>query len=148
MKTRRGFFVVVVDKNNNMLILHRVLNWRGWEVTKGGIDEKGRNEKREMQRELFEELGFCAGDYKIVGRSNCFLSFSYPKWYQTKWKVSGAKFRGWLVRADKGKISFSHNPEREHDGYKWLPIVSGIKKLKQANQRAAVKGVLKRFGLL
>ncbi len=146
MTTRRGIFAVVIDKKNNLLVLHRVHNWTGWEVAKGGIDGKY-SEKKCLKNELWEELNLEKKDYTIIGKSNCFLTYNYPLSYQRKWNVKSAKFRGWLVLAKKRKISFKNNSVKEHNDYKWMPLKKALKKLTFANQRKAVKSVAKQFGL-
>ncbi len=154
MKTRRGIFAVVVDEKNNLLVLHRVLNWKGWEVLKGGIDESN-SEKTALMKELREETGLQAKDILSARPTKTFLTYNYPRWYQKKWKEKSAKFRGWVVRLKsekkkkgaKKRISFANNPEREHDRYKWMPLAKALKILSFVNQRAAVKAVLKQFNL-
>ncbi len=146
MKTRRGVFVLVVDGKNNALILHRIRNWRGWEVVKGGIDGKD-SEKKCLENELWEEIGLEKKDYTIVGKSNCWLTYSYPRAYAKKWSVQRAKLRGWLVRAKKKRVTFKNNPVKEHDAYKWLPLEKALNKLTWRSQRKAVKRVGKQFNL-
>ncbi|MFH1247407.1 MAG: NUDIX hydrolase [Candidatus Micrarchaeota archaeon] len=145
-KTRRGVFAVVVDKKGNMLVLHRVHYWRGWEVPKGGIDGKY-SERECLENELWEELGLRKKDYEVIGRTNHFQEFKYPANYRKKWKVDGAKIRGWAIRAKKQRITFKNNPVREHDSYKWMPVEKALKRLSYANQRKAVKLVVEQFGL-
>ena len=147
MKPRLCIFAVVVDERNKLLILHRMLNWKGWEVPKGGID-KSHSEKQAVMQELREEAGLAGKDIVSATRTNYFMSYDYPKKYRVKWKVKGAKFRGWLVRVKaKRKISIAHNPDREHDKYKWVPLAKALKMLTFANQRSAVKKIAKSAGL-
>ncbi len=146
MKTRLGVFVLVVDKKRNLLVLHRVHYWKGWEVPKGGIDGKY-SEKKCLEEELWEELGLKKKDYKVLGRTNIFQEYRYPQHYRKKWKVNRAKFRGWIVRTNKTRISFKHNPVKEHDKYKWMPLEKALKTLSYRSQRNAVKQVAKQFGL-
>lgn len=146
MKTRRGIFVLVVDKKSNLLVLHRVHYWKGWEVPKGGIDGKY-SERKCLEEELWEELGLKKSDYKVIGKTNVFQEYSYPQHYRKKWGVDRAKFRGWAVKVKKRKISFKHNPVKEHDQYKWLAIAKALKLLSHLNQRKAVKAVVNQFGL-
>lgn len=146
MKTRRGIFAVVVDKKGNLLVLHRVHYWKGWEVPKGGIDGNY-GERKCLEEELWEELGLRKKDYKVLGRTNIFQEYRYPQHYRKKWKVGGAKFAGWAIRTSKTKISFKHNPVAEHDSYKWLPMQKALKTLSYANQRKAVKKVIHAFNL-
>ena len=42
MQEKKGVTAVIFSEKNGerfFLILHRVLNWKGWEFVKGGIDE-------------------------------------------------------------------------------------------------------------
>ncbi len=145
MKPRLGIFVVVLDKKNNVLVLHRVLNWKGWEIPKGGLD--GKTEKQTLEEELWEELGLGKKDYKAVKKTNVFLTYKYPLTYVKKWKVSDAKFHGYIVQSKKRRISFKNNPEKEHDGYKWLPLAKALKLLTFSNQRVALKKIAKQLNL-
>ena len=52
----RSVVGIIAFDGEKFLLLHRVLNWSGWEFAKGGI-EKGENIESAIKRELFEETG-------------------------------------------------------------------------------------------
>ncbi len=145
MKTRRGIFAVVLDNKNNVLVMRRILNWKGWELPKGGLD--GHTEREALAEELWEELGLRKKDYEVVGKTNVFTGHKYPAAYVKKWKVSGAKFRGYVVKSKKKHISFKNNPEKEHDAYKWVSLAKALKLLTFANQRIALRKIANQFNL-
>ncbi len=143
MKTRKGIFVVILDKEDNLLLVHRVLNWKGWELPKGGCD--GKTEKRTLKEELWEELSLKEKDYTVEKRTNIFLTYKYPPSYVKKWKVSNAKFRGYVIRSKINRISFKNNPEKEHDKYKWVSMKMALKLFTFSNQRLAVNKIIHEY---
>src|SRR3989344_1001102 len=59
---RKAVFVVIYKKQDNKiqyLILKRKLHWKGWEFTKGGV-ENGETEMFTVIREVKEETGLNA----------------------------------------------------------------------------------------
>ena len=141
MKIRRGIFVVVLNDKSELLVVHRVLNWKGWELPKGGCD--GKSEEQTLKEELWEELGLGKKDYDVVRKTNVFTQHKYPAAYAKKWKVSGAKLRGYVIKSKTNKISFKNNPEKEHDKYKWASLKMALKMISFANQRVALRKIAK-----
>ena len=61
MKTINGIAAIIFAEKNGeryFLLLHRVLNWTGWEFVKGRLDEgEERQEEKALLREIEEETG-------------------------------------------------------------------------------------------
>ena len=53
---KRQIVGIVVFDGEKFLLLHRLLNWVGWEFPKGAIEEK-ESLQETVKRELFEETG-------------------------------------------------------------------------------------------
>ncbi len=110
------------------LILHRVLNWHGWELHKGTI-EYNESFKQTLKREIIEETGL--KNFKITKPLG--ISFYFNKRKDRIMEV-------FLVKASmKQKISFSKNPKREHDGYLWVDKNTALKKLTWPNARKIIR---------
>lgn len=112
MKTKQGVTGILFDKKNgkdHFLIMHRVLNWSGWEFVKGGIDE-GENPEEAVLREIEEETGlrkvsiFCRLQNRI------------------SWTSKGIEYHyvPFIIKADMDESLDLQQEIIEHDGYKWV----------------------------
>ncbi len=144
-KTRRGIFAVVLDKKGDVLVLHRVLNWRGWELPKGGLD--GHTEREALAEELWEEVGLRKKDYSVIRKSKVVVKFKFGKVYEKKHSYTHARFTGWLVKSKTRRVSLKHNPVQEHDAFKWVTWKQAVKLFKFSNQVQTMKKIAKEFNL-
>lgn len=112
MQTKHGVTGIIFDEKKGkrfFLILHRVLNWSGWEFVKGGID-KGESPEIAVLREIDEETSL--ENIKVIS--------TLPE--KVSWTANNTKYvyvpfilRGYmdeLINLDQEVI--------EHDEYKWV----------------------------
>lgn len=125
----------VVYSDSRFLLLHRKLNWKGWEFPKGGI-RKSETAEQAVKREIREETGL-----KILKITKFSFKgiFHYPKrvWKQKKARSAGYALFAVLVRTGKVKIS-----KTEHDAYKWCSLKEALKLLTWPNQKKCLKTVV------
>ncbi len=60
MSVRKGVNGIIYSKEKDgifFLVLHRVLNWKGWEFPKGGIEKTDSVDEIALRREIKEETG-------------------------------------------------------------------------------------------
>ena len=112
MNVKYGVTGIIFDKigqNYHFLLLHRKLNWSGWEFVKGGI-EKGEIPTKAVLREIKEETGLENVDIvrKVVG--------------PIEWLARDTKYiyNVFLVKADKKKTLTLATDIVEHDDFKWV----------------------------
>lgn len=145
-KTRRGIYAVVLDAKNNVLVLRRVLNWKGWELPKGGLD--GHTEREALAEELWEEVGLRKKDYKVIGKSKVIVKFKFNAVHRKRWGYTDARYAGFVVRSKTRRVSFKNNPVQEHDKYVWVSWKEATEKLfKFTNQVTTMKKIAKEFSL-
>ncbi|AJF59833.1 MAG: hypothetical protein QT03_C0001G0332 [archaeon GW2011_AR10] len=109
---KRGVTGIVFSKsgqNNFFLLLHRCLNWSGWEFVKGGIEGSEAPEQAVM-REIEEETSL-----KRVEIVHCLNG-------TMEWAVGSTKYiyKVFVVRADMGDKVKLNEDIREHDGFRWV----------------------------
>jgi len=111
MKEKHGVTAIIYDEREDkryFLILHRVLNWTGWEFLKGGIDEDELPEQA-LLREIEEESSL--SQVKII--SNMPQKFT--------WIAKDTKYV-YTPFVLKGNMDEPVNLEQEiieHDAFKW-----------------------------
>lgn len=124
---------VIYDIENGepyFLVFHRILNWRGWELHKGTLEDSETPEKA-LRREIREETGLTK--LKIV--KSLGVSFYFNR---KRCKVVDV----FLVRASmNNKVDLSKNPCKEHDGYLWVNRNAAIRKLTWSNAKKIVKNI-------
>src|SRR3990167_3955727 len=118
---RRGVVGIIFDKNKRLLILHRKLNWSGWELPKGGVEEN-ENEEEALHREIGEETGL-----KVEIVSKLSYEISYVSDGEVKQKV-------FLARCKEGAVKLSG----EHDNFVWVDFEKAMKLLTHDNQKKAL----------
>jgi len=127
MKEVKGVLGIVFSRKKNeffFLILHRVLNWQGWEFPKGRIDGKEKEENA-LTRELEEETGL--KKIKVLKKVNARLNFSTGK----EWRTNNV----YLVQADMNEEINLLQEIIEHDSFKWAKENEVLKLLSFENQK-------------
>ena len=132
MVFKEGVKAVIFDIKENKpvyLLLHRVLNWKGWEFPKGGI-EKGEDEREALLREVKEETGL--KNLKIVKKLNII-----------KYRGgNGAQYiyHQYLVKGDRNeKVVLQKVPVVEHDDYRWVGFREAHDLLTWLNDKETLK---------
>lgn len=135
---------IIVFEGEKFLILHRVLNWKGWEYPKGGIEE-GESAKDAAARELYEETGI--KKFEMIGEVDSFEFFD--KAHQRKVFV-----KSFLVRVPS-TVEVTLNNEQvlsgktviEHDSFKWVMPKEAAKMLTHQNTKDSLKKAIKMLGI-
>jgi 8-oxo-dGTP pyrophosphatase MutT (NUDIX family) len=144
MVYRKGVSAIVFKRKGKkavFLVLHRKLNWAGYEIMKGGLMAR-EGEEHALGRELREETGI---------RRYCFVKTGYE--YKYLWtrdyvkdnrSFNGAHFRLFVVMGlgKSGKIKID---KKEHSGYSWVTAKKALKMLTYKDQRDALRFVLKNY---
>ncbi|MBI4209968.1 MAG: NUDIX hydrolase [Candidatus Diapherotrites archaeon] len=112
MREKHGVTAVIFDERGGMryfLVLHRVLNWKGWEFCKGGIDV-GEMPEQAVLREVDEETGL----------RNVSIVSSLPR--KVSWTHKGMKYvyTPFIIRGDMSEKLDLLQQIVEHDDYRWL----------------------------
>ena len=139
----RKYIVAVVFIRNEIpkfLILHRIKNWRGWELVKGGLLE-GEKELDCLKREIKEETG--VKKYKIITKTRYFIKYKFPKGFVKDHHIfHGAKGYVFLIELFSKRIKVDKN---EHDNFKWVNEGKALKLLTHRNHKNALRYVLKNY---
>jgi len=143
-KYRKYVFGVVFlrRKDTQFLILHRIKNWRGWELLKGGIKE-GEKELECLKREIKEETGM--KKYKIIAKTRYFIKYKFPKGFVKDNHIfHGAKGYVFLIEAFSKKVKVDRS---EHDKYFWVSKDEALELLTHKDHKNALKYVCERYKL-
>lgn len=109
------------------LILHRCLNWSGWELLKGQLEPSEIAEEA-VKREILEETSL--KNIRVIKQVNQKMNF-FDKVQQKESEVFG-----FLVEVlDEKEVSLVNNPVKEHDGFAWVNAKTVMEKLKFENTR-------------
>ena len=127
-----GIIFDKVGKINYFLLLHRKLNWSGWEFVKGGI-EFGEEPQEAVLREIGEETGLL--DVELVRKVAGPL-----EWYAKDTKYVYTVF---LIKADKNEAIILAKDIVEHDGYEWVDEQKVLPMLTHKDNRDVFKKALK-----
>ncbi|HPM86128.1 MAG: NUDIX domain-containing protein [archaeon] len=140
----RSVVGVIAFDGEKFLLLHRVLNWSGWEFAKGGI-EKGEGIESAIKRELFEETGI--PKFELVSKIDEYH-------FLNKLTNVMVHVQNYLVRvSSNNKITFENQPVvdgkivYEHDDYKWCFPKEAVKLITHDNSRRSLKKAIKVLGL-
>ena len=141
----RELIGVVIFDGEKFLLLHRVLNWAGWEYTKGGIDE-GESPEEAIKRELFEETGI--SKYDLIGTLDNFIFFDSVR-------KANSHLTNFIVRVpNTAKITFTNQEANgegeqivEHDQFKWFFPKEAIEALTHDNQKETLKKAIALLGI-
>lgn len=138
MKIKRGVTGIVYSEKNGkryFLLLHRVLNWKGWEFPKGGIEE-GEKLEETVLREIQEETAL--KDLKIVGKVA----------EKMEWKTESMRYvyDVFLVRGNiEEKIQLQEGVA-EHDSFEWVEGEKVVEKLTHENNKEHFRNALLLLG--
>jgi 8-oxo-dGTP pyrophosphatase MutT (NUDIX family) len=143
-KYRRYIFAVMFlrRKNPQFLILHRIKNWNGWELVKGGLKD-GETEIKCLKREIKEETG--AKKFEIIVKTRHFIKYKFPKGFVKDNHIFyGAKGYVFLVElfSKKAKVD-----KTEHDRYLWVSRDEALEILTHKNHKNALEYVCKCYKL-
>lgn len=130
------------------LVFHRVLNWTGWELLKGGYDDKPISlaaKEKELMRELWEEAGLEYSDYEIEKMLDAKLEFNLQPKAASELGHKRAYYDAFLVKTFTSKVHFKNNHVIEHDAYKWLTLKEAISTLTFENQKIILKNLAINF---
>jgi len=137
MKTLKGIVAVIFRENEGaleFLILHRILNWSGWELLKGSTDE-GESTEDALKREVFEEIGL--KDFALVKKLPITLRF------HDAIRKCNREMQAFLLKVDASqKIVLDKDEVLEHDAFEWIVAETALKKLTYAGQRNVLKTAL------
>jgi 8-oxo-dGTP pyrophosphatase MutT (NUDIX family) len=142
-KYRKYVFAVVFlrRKNPQFLILHRIKNWRGWELVKGGL-MAGEDETKGLKRELKEEIG---ARFEVIAKTKHFIKYRFPRGFVKDDHIFyGAKGYLFLVKALSKGVNIDR---REHDKYMWVSRQEAMEILTHKNHRNALDYVCRRYKL-
>ena len=112
MRTKHGVTGVIFRESGGarlFLVLHRVLNWTGWEFVKGGIDGSETPEEA-VFREIKEETGLEDVELVVV----------LPK--KVSWTAKDIKYiyTPFVLRSKGTGLVKIEQEIVEHDGFKWV----------------------------
>lgn len=139
MEVRKGVVVAVWKEINNAVrfaVLKRELNWEGWELVKGGIDDEEVSEKA-ARREVREEAGI--NDIIEIEDLNRMHRWHYRK----NDKKIETRYRAFLIQvSEDAKIDVSKNPHEEHSKGFFLNPRDAKDILTHENQKKLIENAL------
>ncbi len=135
---------LVVFDGEKFLLLHRKLNWSGWEFPKGHI-EGGESIDDAIKRELFEETGL--SKFSLIGHID---NVSYHDTARKK----RTYVRNFLLHvSSNNKVSFENQTMKkgeivaEHDAFKWCFPKEAVELLTHENMQQTMKKAIKMLNL-
>jgi len=141
---KRNIVGLVVFDGERFLLLHRKLNWAGWEFPKGAVED---NEDLygAIERELFEETGL--KKYKVSGQVDELCYFD------SKRNIDSF-IKNYLIHVSSNSKVKLNNPHKldgevvmEHDDFKWFHPKEALETLTHANQKDTLKKAIAFLGL-
>jgi 8-oxo-dGTP pyrophosphatase MutT (NUDIX family) len=138
LSKRKGICAVVFHRKGKtiqVLLLHRVLHWKGWEFPKGGC-RKGETQLQTLKRELCEELG--VSEFLQIKKSPVKLEFFDSA------RNKKVEMQAFLVELPaSAKISILKNKCKEHSSFKWVSKLQALKLLSFENQKKVFRKALR-----
>jgi len=135
---------LVVFDGEKFLLLHRVLNWKGWEFAKGHIEE-GEDIDAAIKRELFEETGLVK--YSLIGHIDNVSCLD-------KVRKKRTYVRNFLLHvSSNNKVSFENQTTKggeqvlEHDAFRWCFPNEAVELLTHENMQQTMKKAIKMLNL-
>lgn len=143
--TKRNVVGLIVFDGEKFLLLHRILNWSGWEYPKGGI-ESGEKIESAIGRELLEETGI--PKFEIIGKVDNYI-------FHDTLNNKEVHIQTYLIRvSSNNKVHFENQTEKdgkkvlEHDNFKWCFPNEAVKMLTHNNSKRSMKKAIKMLGLV
>ncbi len=137
-KIANGVSAVVFFEQNRekrFLILHRVLNWQGWEFPKGSI-EAGEKPEEAVLREIAEETGI----KKILSAKKLPVFLEFFDSIRKKQRV----MQCFLAKVNaRENVLLKKNIYQEHDAFEWVDAETAMKKLSFEDQKKVFRTALK-----
>lgn len=112
MNEKHGVTAIIYDEKKGrrfFLILHRVLNWSGWEFVKGGIDNN-ESPKDAVLREIDEETSL----------SGVSIVAMLPEKFSWTAKDTKYVYVPFILKGDMEEIINLEQDIIEHDNFKWV----------------------------
>lgn len=140
----RNVVGIITFDGEKFLLLHRVLNWSGWEYAKGGIED-GEKIENAIGRELFEETGI--PKFEMISKVDEYYFLN---------KITGKNVhvQNYVVRvSSNNRINFDNQPVvdgkvvLEHDDFKWCFPSEAVKMITHDNSKRSMKKAIKILGL-
>ncbi len=140
----RNVVGIITFDGEKFLLLHRLLNWSGWEYAKGGIEE-GEKIENAIGRELFEETGI--PKFEMISKVDEYYFLN---------KITGKNVhvQNYVVRvSSNNRINFDNQPVvdgkviLEHDDFKWCFPMEAVKMITHDNSKRSLKKAIKILGL-
>ena len=133
---KREIVGLIVFDGEKFLLLHRKLNWKGWEYPKGGIEE-GESHEEAIKRELWEETGL--EKYELIGKISEFE-------FVDRARNKKGHTHNYLLRVPSTavvKLNNEHVLDKEvvieHDDFKWCLPKEAIKLLTHKDMKISLK---------
>ena len=141
---QRNIVGMVVFDGERFLLLHRKLNWSGWEFPKGVIEED-EDIYKAIERELFEETGL--KKYKVTGLVD------ELKFFDNKTHINSL-IKNYLIHVSSNSRVKLNNPHvidgevvLEHDDFKWYHPKEALDTITHTNQKDTLKKAIEFLGL-
>jgi bis(5'-nucleosidyl)-tetraphosphatase len=135
---------LIVFDGERFLLLHRKLNWCGWEFPKGAIEGNETHEEA-VKRELCEETGI--RKFSIVTKLNEFDFYD-------KVRSKTSHITDYLLQvSSNSKVTINNEHAldgkivEEHDDFKWFFPKDAVKTLTHKNQKETLKLAIEHLGL-
>lgn len=136
MKTKQGVQGIIYCRaGRRFLLLHRSLNWKGWEFPKGGVEE-GENTKEALLREILEETGLAAG-LKVVKLLEG----------KKEWAAGDTKYIYDVYLVETGEEQDAKLDNVEHDAFCWCSPEAVLDKLEHENSKEHFRKAVRELGL-
>ncbi|MFN5745260.1 MAG: RNA pyrophosphohydrolase [Methylococcaceae bacterium] len=122
---------IVLCNDDGRVFWARRTGMRSWQFPQGGIK---RNEDPEsaMYRELYEEVGLCSRDVKLIGRTSEWLRYDLPERYIRKRSYPlciGQKQLWYMLKlsASESRIRLDCSGKPEFDNWCWVDYWHPVK---------------------
>jgi putative (di)nucleoside polyphosphate hydrolase len=149
---REGFRVnigIVLSGDDGRLFLGRRARGRGWQFPQGGVS-LGESLEESLFRELQEEIGLCAADVQVLGRTRQWLRYRLPARFvrrDVQPLCVGQKQHWFLLqlRQSANAFRFDATASPEFDQWRWVDYWQPIREVVYF-KRAVYSEVLHEFG--
>lgn len=142
---------IIVDKDNNFLLIQKVIyKPNQWSFVGGGVD-KGETSLQTIMREIEEELGTGLAKFQLLGKSKFEVRYDFTPDYLEKVRKEGSAVIGQkgvqFVFRFKGSKDTIRLPEKELRAHIWVSYNELQDKLVFPHQFKDAQRVIKEFSL-